>query len=208
MRIAKLAITISALLLICTATVVGLDGPRAIAMVNDAEEKLPTLLAKSEALMTTGDLTEYADTVDGVLYNVAEFKNPETEETLKRMYDADGNLIKEEYYDPGTGVTLTTVYDATGAVISHKILTINEDETVMESVEIIYDEDGCKTYICIDFTEAVDNKVTIKCCGDINNPDNIKSMTVETQPGMPRPPVPRPPVESTCPNTGQSEIRV
>lgn len=201
MRIAKLAVTVSALLLICTATVVALDGPRAISMVNDAEEKLPTLIAKSDALVTAGDLTEYADTIDGVSYNVAEYKNPVTEETLKQMYDADGNLVKEEYYDPVTGVTLTTVYDATGAVVSHKILTINEDETVMESVEIIYGEDGCNTYICIDFTEAANNKVIIECCGDINNPDNIKSMTVETQPGMPRPPD-----EHTCPNTGQSEI--
>lgn len=201
MRIAKLAVTVSALLLICTATVVALDGPRAISMVNDAEEKLPTLIAKSDALVTAGDLTEYADTIDGVSYNVAEYKNPVTEETLKQMYDADGNLVKEEYYDPVTGVTLTTVYDATGAVVSHKILTINEDETVMESVEIIYGEDGFNTYICIDFTEAANNKVIIECCGDINNPDNIKSMTVETQPGMPRPPD-----EHTCPNTGQSEI--
>lgn len=205
MRISKISLATFALLLACTATVSGLTSEDAIGMANEAEAMLPVMLAEKNALMSTAQPTESTETIDGITYSTVQYTDPITGKTLKQMYNSDGNLVKEDYYDPEILITLTTEYDVNGNVNSESFMTINEDGTASKSSKIVYNEDGTKTYTAIDYTQGSNNKVTteVKAGGDINNPDDIISMTVETQPGMPRPPT-----VVTCPNTGQSEVDV
>ena len=205
MRISKVAFLSFAILIGCAATVSALTAEDAVNMAVEAEEKLPNLRAEMEAMKETIVPTESVQTIDGIEYRVVDYLDPVTGKNLKMIYDMSGSLVRSEFSDPESGITLTTEYDESGNVVSETIMTTSEDGSVWMSTTIQYNADGTKTYIMIDYTESADNKITatVVAGGDIRNPDDIIEMTLETQPGMPRPPA-----ESTCPNTGQSEIIV
>ncbi len=205
MRISKVAFLSFAILVGCAATVCALTAEDAVNMAAEAEETLPDLLSEMEAMKETIVPTESVQTIDGVEYRVVDYLDPVTGKIQKMIYDNSGRLVKSEFSDPVSGITLTTEYDESGNVVSETIMTTSEDGSVWMSTTIQYNADGTKTYIMIDYTESADNKITatVAAGGDIRNPDDIIEMTLETQPGMPRPPA-----ESTCPNTGQSEILV
>ncbi len=203
MRGLKVALASFAILVACAATVSALTAEEAVNMAVEAEEKLPDLLAATETMKETIVPTESVQTIDGIEYTVAEYLDPTTGKVLRMIYDMEGSLVKSEFSDLESGITLSTEYDESGATTSHNVMITSEDGTVWTATTIQFNEDGSKTYVMIDYNEPSGNKITaeVKAGGDIRNPDDITEMTIETQPGMPRPPD-----EHTCPNTGQSEI--
>jgi YD repeat-containing protein len=205
MREIKVALASLAILIACATSVCALTAEDAVQMAVEAEEKLPDLVTEIGAMKETIVPTESVQTIDGVEYRVVDYLDPVTGKILRMIYDDSGRLIRSDFSDPETGITLTTQYDESGNEVSQTIMTTSEDGSVWRATTIQYNADGTKTYIMIDYTESADNKITatVVAGGDIRNPDDIIEMTLETQPGMPRPPV-----ESTCPNTGQSEIVV
>lgn len=204
MRQLKVAF-VSFAMLAWAAPALALTAEDAINMAVEAEGLLPDLQIEMETMMGTIEPAEGVQTIDGIEYNVVEYQDPVTGNILKMIYTTDGQLVKSELSDQNTGITLTTEYDENGNAVAQTIMTTTEDGSVWRSTTIQYNTDGTKTYTMIDYTESSDNKITalVRAGGDIANRDDIISMTVETQPGMPRPPS-----ESTCPNTGQSEIVV
>lgn len=205
MRGLKVALASFVILVACAATVSALTAEEAVNMAVEAEEKLTDLLAATETMKETIVPTESVQTIDGIEYTVAEYLDPTTGKVLRMIYDMEGSLVKSEFSDPESGITLSTEYDESGATTSHNVMTTSEDGSVWTATTIQFNEDGSKTYVMIDYNEPSDNKVTaeVKAGGDIQNPDDITEMTIETETV-----VPRPPAESTCPNTGQSEILV
>ncbi len=205
MRGLKVALASFAILVACASTVCALTAEEAVNMAVEAEEKLPDLLEEMETIKETIVPIQSIQTIDGIEYRVVDYLDIVTGKILKMFYDTDGFLVKSEISDPESGITLTTEYAESGAITSQNIMTTSDDGSVWTSTAIQYNEDGTKTYVMIDYNQPSDNKITatIVADGDISNPDDIIEMTIETQPGMPRPPA-----ESTCPNTGQSEILV
>lgn len=202
MNISKMALASLAALIACAVTAAGLTGEEAVEEAVKFEEMLSALPDQIKSLESF-EPTETTETIDGIEYTIATYTDPESGKTLKKVYDPDGKLFRSEFSDPQANLALATVYDQEGNPISETMMTTDEEGNPLRSTEITHNPDGTTTYTTVDYTESEDNKVTttVAAGGDITDPQDIIEMTVETQPGLPRPPD-----EHTCPNTGQSEI--